>query len=213
MAATLKIISYNVRGQSSPNKRGRLWVELLHYGAEVVFLQETHFRGSSIPSLPQNIMNQWYHAVSPIARARGITIAFKKSCPWIMETMQSDPEGRFSFVKGTLHGLRYTFATIYAPNEGSVNFFVKTFRKLEQFREGCLMVGGDFNLVLDPNMDTSTGRTAMSFRTLKQAKQLIRSQHLVDCWRVLHVGIKDFSYYSKTHDMYSRLDLFLVDQF
>lgn len=161
-------------------------MELQHHGADVVFLQETHFRGSSIPNLPQNIMNQWYHAVSPIARARGVTIAFKKSCPWKTESLQSDPEGRFLFVKGTLHGVRYTFASIYAPNEGSVNFLVRTFRKLEEFREGCLMVGGDFNLGLDPSMDTSTGRTALSFWALKQVKQLLSSQHLVDSWRTAY---------------------------
>lgn len=150
----LKILSCNVRGLSSPNKRGRLWVELQHLGADVVFLQKTHLRGSSIPGLPQNIMKQWYHAVSPIASAREVTNAFKKSCPWLMEALQSDPEGRFLFVKGVLHGKRYTFASIYAPNEESVNFLVKTFRKLEEFKEGRLVVGGDFNIVLDPSIGT-----------------------------------------------------------
>lgn len=213
MTAILKILSYNVRGLNSPIKRGRLWVELQHWGADVVFLQETHFKSSSIPSLPQNVLNQWYHAVSPIARARGVTIAFKKSCPWTTETLQSDPEGRYLFVKGTLQGRRYTFASIYSPNVGTANFLVKVFRKLEEFKEGCVVVGGDFNMVLEPSIDTSTGRTAVSFKAIKRVKQILRSQHLVDTWRALHPGIRDYSYYSKIHDMYSWLDLFLVDQF
>lgn len=74
-------------------------------------------------------------------------------------------------------------------------------------------MGGDFNLTLDPSMDTSTGRTVLSFRALNHVKQLFRVQHLVDSWRVMRTVIKDYSYYSKMHGMYSRLDLFLVDQF
>lgn len=35
----------------------------------------------------------------------------------------------------------------------------------------------------------------------------------MESWQALHAGTRNFSYYSKTHDMYSRLDLFLVDQF
>lgn len=132
----LKVISFNVRGLRSPHKRGRLWLELRHLAADVVFLQETHFVEGSIPSLPQYAFNQWYHAVSPIARARGTTIAFRKSCPWKMESVETDPEGRFLFAKGTLHGACYTLASIYAPNEGTINFIAKTLRKLEKFGRG-----------------------------------------------------------------------------
>lgn len=103
-----------------------------------------------------------------------------------MESLQIDPEGRFLFVKGTLLGVRYTFASIYAPNDGTVNCLAKTLRILEKFREGCLILGGDFNLTLDPSMDTSTGRTALSFWALKQVKQLLSSQHLVDSWRTAY---------------------------
>lgn len=107
----------------------------------------------STPSMPQYVFNQWYHAASPIARARGVTIAFRKSCPWKLGSLQIDPEGRFLFVKGTLHSQCYTFASIYAPNKGTVNFLAKTLRMLEKFREGCLILGGDFNLTLDPSVE------------------------------------------------------------
>lgn len=73
--------------------------------------------------------------------------------------------------------------------------------------------GEIFNITLDLKLDTLTGKTLLSFRALKHVKQLFRSLHLVDSWRVLHMENKDYSYYSKTHNVYSRLDLILVDQY
>lgn len=171
------------------------------------FLQEIHFVTGAIPNLPLHLFNQWFHAPSPIARARGVTIAFRKICPMVSTASQMDPEGRFLFIKGRLYGYCYTFASIYAPNTGTVNFLARTLKLLEKFREGFLILGGDFNLTLDPSIDTSTGKTPISFKALKYIKQLLRSYHLVDGWRVTHNGIKDYSYYSKTHGTYSHLDL------
>lgn len=144
----------------------------------------------------------------------GVTIAFKKSCPLVLTSVQTDLEGRFLFVKGTSkHSQCYMLASIYAPNVGTVNFLAKTLKMLEKFREGCLILGSDFNFILDPNLDTSTGKTSLPFRALKYVKQLLRSQHLADSWRVTHTGVKYYTYYSKTHSTHSRLHLFLVDQF
>lgn len=55
--ATVKVVSYNVRGMCSPNKRNRLWLELRRLGAQVLFLQETHFTDSSLPQLPTYFHN------------------------------------------------------------------------------------------------------------------------------------------------------------
>lgn len=163
--------------------------------------------------MPLYPFNQWFHPTSAIARARGVTVAFRRSCPLLLMSSQLDPEGRFLFVKGMLHGQCYTFASIYTLNTGTVNFLARTLRMLEKFSEGFLILGGDFNLTLDPSMDTSVGKTPLSFRALKHVKQLLRSLHLVDSWQVTHIGVKDYSYYSKKHGTYSRLDLFFVDQF
>lgn len=80
-----KIVSYNVRGLCSACKGGRLWCVLCILGAEIVFLQETHFAVGSISRMPLFPFNQWFHVTSLIPRARGVTIAFidhALSYPW-----------------------------------------------------------------------------------------------------------------------------------
>lgn len=76
-----------------------------------------------------------------------------------------------------------------------------------------MVLGGDFNITLDPRLDTSTVKSPLSFKAIKYVKQLFRSLHLVDSWRVLQEENRDYSYYSKTHNVYSQLDLILVDQY
>lgn len=209
----LKIVTYNVRGLGAPNKRGRLWCELRGQRVDVIFLQETHFTAGSIPRLPGHPFNQWFHSTSPIRGARGVTIAINRTTPFSLEEVEKDLEGRFLCVKGRIENQFYTFASIYAPNTGTVDFISKTMKKLEKLRKGILILGGDFNLTLDPEMDTSSGKTVLSFRAQRHLKKSLRELHLVDSWRTLHGRERDYSYYSRIHNTYSRIDLLLVDQF
>uniref|UniRef100_A0A8C5MSB1 Reverse transcriptase domain-containing protein n=1 Tax=Leptobrachium leishanense TaxID=445787 RepID=A0A8C5MSB1_9ANUR len=43
-------------------------------------------------------------------------------------------------------------------------------------------------------------------------RRLLDSHQLVDVWRALHGGEKDYSYYSSVHAVYSRIDYFFVQQ-
>lgn len=112
-----------------------------------------------------------------------------------------------------IHGQKYTIAALYALNSRMFAFLSDTLKQLLDFREGMVLLGGDFNIVLDPYLDSSSGKTSISFRALKHIRKLLRELHLVNCWRVTNVKVKDFSYNSKTHDTYFRLDLIFVDQF
>lgn len=85
---------------------------LLSYRRHIFFL-------GSVPRLPLFPYSQWFHAVSPIARARGVSIAFGKMCPLTSISVKTDPEGGVLFIKGILHGQGYTFASTYALNTHS----------------------------------------------------------------------------------------------
>lgn len=213
MASSQKIITYNVRGINSPQKRGRLWYEMCHQSADIIYMQEKHLMSESVPRLPSSPYNQCFHAFTHIARARGVTIAFGKTCPIIPTAVQKYPAGRFLFIKGMLYGQCYTFASIYDPNSCIVEFLMKTMVMLNKFGEKFVILRGDFNIIMDPKLDTTAGKTALLFKALKHVKKLLRAHHLVDSWQALNKGRRDYSYYSKTHKVYSRLDLFFVGQY
>lgn len=72
------------------------------------------------------------------------------------------------------------------------------------------MLGGDFNFILDPKMDTSNQQTNTSRLSNKTIYHLLNLSQLVDVWRLLHPIDRDYSFYSPVHDCYSRTDFFLL---
>lgn len=60
-----KMISYNVKGLGTPEKRSAIFRELRNLKAQIVFLQETHFQKGTYPRIPDKRYNKIYHAGSP----------------------------------------------------------------------------------------------------------------------------------------------------
>ena len=102
-----------------------------------------------------------------------------------------------------------TLVNIHGPNHNNPDFLNNLVLKLAT-AEGHCLVGGDSNLVLDPNLDRSTPR---SLNRCKAASVLLRGMRdlgLCDIWQQLHPKVKDFSFFSNVHKSYSRIDIFLI---
>lgn len=61
-----------------------------------------------------------------------------------------DTEGRLLIIKGKLFNMECTLANIYSPNREPDRFVRKILKKLMEFKEGKLIVTGDFNMCIDP---------------------------------------------------------------
>lgn len=59
------------------------------------------------------------------------------------------------FVKGFSANYKITLANIYVPNMGQIELIQSILEKLENFKDGELLLGGDFNLILDATKDKS----------------------------------------------------------
>lgn len=180
--------------------------------AQIVFLQETHFTHQSIPKLPTHLYSQWLLSTSPVSKSRGTATAIHKNYPFQPMGNLVDPQGCYVFLKGTIAGKKYTFANIYAPNSNLRTFIDAALERLVEFREGSLILGGDFNVSPDPSLDTSHRRHTHSHAFLKRFCKSLLASGLVDSWRVLHPSDSDFSYYSKVHSVYIHIDLLYVDR-
>ncbi|KAM9323765.1 nuclear factor NF-kappa-B p100 subunit [Gastrophryne carolinensis] len=75
---------------------------------------------------------------------------------------------------------------------------------------GYTCCGDDFNIPMQPELDTSSGGSAVSLSKRNRLKKIIFHLQLVDSWRVLHGRDKDFSFYSATRNSYSRIDYFFL---
>ena len=64
-----------------------------------------------------------------------------------------DPEGRFIICDRTTNGKQLTLVNLYAPNDDDPNFFTAVFEHLSDFQCDEVIIGGDYNLVLDVEKD------------------------------------------------------------
>lgn len=78
--------------------------------------------------------------------------------------------------------------------------------------EGQCILGGDFNLVLDPSLDRSAPKNTTLSKYATALYQGMNDLGLKDVWRLQNPGKKEFSFYSNVHNTYSRIDLFLTSQ-
>uniref|UniRef100_A0A8C5R1L2 Reverse transcriptase domain-containing protein n=1 Tax=Leptobrachium leishanense TaxID=445787 RepID=A0A8C5R1L2_9ANUR len=206
----LNLLSYNVRGLNTPEKRRQILRELRALRASVIFMQETHFRGDTTLTLADHNFPLGFYSNYAGGKSRGSAIIFAADVPFVEIETCRDEEGRYLFTKGTIAGEPYTFASVYLPNKSQCRCLSGILRKLAAFREGLLVLAGDFNVPLDPRIDTSSGVSSIPDSVHRQMRRLLDSYQLVDVWRAFHGQERDFSFYSAAHSSYSRLDYFFM---
>lgn len=206
------VISHNIKGLNIPEKHTALLKELKKGRPRFVFLKETHFETQQIPKLTDTFFTQAHHVTNDLAKTKGVSILISRDASIELTDKLTDPEGRYLFLKGKFGGTPVTLANVYFPNTAHLTFCKHVIEELKGFSSGCLILGGDFNLPLNPLTDTSTGKTYMTYKKLKKLKTTLNSLQLIDTWRFLHPEDRGFTFYSIPHSRYSRIDYIFVSQ-
>ncbi|KAM9330868.1 E1A-binding protein p400-like [Gastrophryne carolinensis] len=197
-------------GFNIPEKRSKVLYDLHKQKVSILMLQETHFQEGRVPVLNGRYFPSWFHSPNPSGRSRCASIANHKSVPFTEIERLVDPEGRFIFVKVLIHHRKYTLANLYLPNHDQVVAFQRYSKKLEDFMEGVVILGGDFNLALNPSLDTYSGRFSVSLSKLQSLRRTLHDLQLMDVWRLENGSARDYTYYSPVHRSYSRIDYILL---
>lgn len=69
--------------------------------------------------------------------------------------------------------------------------------------EGITICGVDFNLTLNPKMDSSGTRIHKPKNIAKKTRTLMAELDIVDVWRENNLNTKDYTYFSSPHSTYS----------
>ena len=149
----LKICSLNVRGLGDKLKRREIFYWLRRKNYSIFMLQEVH--------CSENTMSLWaaewgYKTLFSCCTSAkgGVAILFNNNFDLQLLRTYLDPNGRFIICDITAEKKCKTIATLYAPNDDDPNFFLNFFDHLNDFQCDEVIIGGDFNLVLDLDMDT-----------------------------------------------------------
>ena len=120
-------------------------------------------------------------------------------------------EGRILALDIVLNEKEIKLINIYGPNNDDTAFF---FLKLESFcvenEDKNFIIGGDFNLVIDPEVDKSGGIKNTHNCSRLKLNELISKYDLIDAWRAFNPDKKGYTWHSNTKPkIFCRLDYFL----
>ena len=169
----------------------------------------------------ENNKNDWraewgYQALLSCCTSKkaGVAILFNNNFTFQISKTYSDPEGRFIICDLTVNGKQLTLTNIYAPNNDDSNFLTSVLSHLADFKCDEIMIGSDFNLVLDVKkikgvtlQELIKDHWKLSIAPLKRWK--LRSDRRLESFKSWS---SRFTWREKKPEIHCRLDFFLINQ-
>lgn len=216
---SLRLLSLNVNGlSSSPSKRQQLFTQLLQQQWDVILLQETHCpndveaarwcREGASPAHPWAGAAFWSHGSSS---SRGVAILLRSGGSIDIDSASlrhCSTDGRLLLVDIQAHGQPLTFACVYAPCTAADRpaFFQQQLHEALPHHRN-LLVGGDFNCILNP-LDVAGCTVGNRSRGAAELQQQQHTYELVDIWRQQHGDQTDVTFVHQQGS--ARLDRWLI---
>ena len=145
-----------------------------------------------------------------LSNSRGVAILFKPTFNFKVDTIYNK-DGRILILKVLLNEKELIIVNIYGPNEDNVDFYQHLFSKLEDEECSNMIIGGDYNLVLNLKIDKTGGTIKTNTKSSTYQKQMMENINLADRWRNQHPDKRQFTWRrQKPTAMQCRLDMFLV---
>ena len=156
--SNITISSLNVRGLGNNDKRREIFQWLRKKKFSIYMLQEVHCTERYFETWAA----EWGYTAffSGIAGNKaGIAILFNNNFAFKVLRQTCDKEGRYLVIDLEVGGLILPICNIYAPNKDDpICIFFQNIRdQITMFRCKEIILGGDFNLVMDVKKDKRGG--------------------------------------------------------
>ena len=213
MSRKLKLLSLNVRGLRNVSKRGAIFSFLKIQKATIFCLQETY----SSPEDEKLWSAEWGGKIiysHGTTHSKGVCILLNPSSPFNLSSILVDPEGRFLIGKLTIEEKYFFITNIYGPNNcHDQDDFIKTLSQqlMSKTDTSKVIISGDWNITLN-RIDKLGGLPWKATSGRNTLLDLMDELNLTDIYRELHPKSKSFTYVSKSLNLKSRIDYFLISR-
>lgn len=193
------------------------WLQTHNPSNTVFFLQETH---SSVDH-EQTWRSEWGSDMfysHGTTESKGVVIMFPKQLDVTVSQQINDDHGRYILLDCLIDSSRFILVNVYAPTKNHVteqcHFLTSLQEALEPFSGENLIVGGDFNTILNPVLDKQGGRQEPVSRYITNMIEFQEDFQLVDIWRERNPTCKLFTFHTRGGEfIQSRIDIWLVSAF
>lgn len=205
----LQILSLNINGLNSPQKRKKTFNKLIRRNLDVIVIQETHIKEQHRQVLECPKMGKMFASLSQ-HKKRGVVIYIRESI--LAKQIYKDTEGRILVVEMTINQKRIIVVGIYAPNGGQEQFYRKLYNTLRAIDCENICIMGDFNAIIDRKLDYKSKEERKGPRRIlpKVFFKMVDELGMRDIWRERNQGGSQYTYYSSRYKTWSRIDMVWV---
>ena len=200
----------NVRGLADPIKRKDVFNWLRQKKYTLYCLQDIHLDNKNRSSFEKDWGSEIIYS-SKSSESRGVAVLFPEHVNYSIKKTEKDENGNLIIIDLELNNLAFTLCVLYGPNKDNPEFY-NNLKQLILKRDNCpLVICGDWNLVLNHNLDTYGYVRENNLNAKKCVTSMMEELELIDTWRSENNSKKKYTWVSsKSPIKMARLDFFLV---
>ena len=209
-ASSFKIFSFNANSIGKNPKRQTVFHHIKKKNPDIVIACDTRI----CKSIENLVREEWggkcvFNSFS--SQARGVAIFIKKDFPLTILDEFCDTAGNILAVLFSYEEKRILLEGLYGPNSDEPGFYSDlAFKKIVDWAPEFSIFAGDFNLVLDPSIDTKNYLNINNPQAIQMLKSQMQAFNLIDIWRELHPNERIYTWQKFNANKCSRLDFFLI---
>ena len=208
---SIKFVSANVQGIQTFFKRRDVLSYLEGISTNVICLQDVHLKQDQENDL-RNITNAECYVSGNRTNARGVAVIFRNNFAYKIQNIIRDLEGNYIIIDFEIAEISIRLINIYAPNTDSPHFFIEIQKFIEENEMNYLILCGDFNLVLDPKLDSQNYININNPQARKTLTESLTVYNLIDTFRYFHPDLRRYSWRRKNPVKQARLDYFITSR-
>ena len=186
----LSFISINVKGLQAVSKRIKIFEYLKNYVTSngFIFLQEPH---SSVKD--EKIWNDEFEGQLFFSHGKtnscGVAIGFVGTKALNILNTKRDDLGRILAIEVKIDDSVFVLINIYNANTESeqlltLNDLINILETFEDIQEKSVVLGGDFNVIFNPSLDSEGGKLVIKRETMAKLIQIVGTLDLCDIWSI-----------------------------
>ena len=185
---------------------------LLNKEYNIICLQDVHINAQLEPF----IKSEWGYEVffsSFTNISRGVMILMNNNFEYKVERVKTDKNGNYIILDIIIQGKRITLVNLYGPNQDNPNFYTNIKQKVSEFENDQAIMCGDWNFVLDPDLDYNNYLHINNPKARKVILDYIEEENLLDVWRVSNEDSRKYTWRRLNPVIkQARLDFYLISE-
>ena len=198
----------NVRGLRDKNKRRQFFRYVHEKKIDICLVQETHAT-KSVQRRWRNEFGGKMLFANGENNAKGVAIMINRNFDCKISDIEKSMKGRWIIVKITVNKISLNICCMYSPNDDDVEFFMDLTGRLIEKESDHTIWGGDFNKVLNEEMDRK-GLNKIIYKSSAYLNEFLEQNNWSDIWRLEHMEDRQFTWHKSRLISMSRLDYFLI---